>query len=87
MSEDYRFIGKPTRRKDASQIVTGATQYLNDIRFADLLYGKVLRSPHPHALITRIEAEFPGRLLMSRDDLGRWRDDDPHAQEGSGGCR
>ena len=27
------------------------------------------------ALITRIEAEFPGRLLMSRDDLGRWRDD------------
>jgi membrane dipeptidase len=39
------------------------------------------RRPDPWAalgdLIARIEAEFPGRLLIGADDLARWRDD-PH---------
>jgi xanthine dehydrogenase molybdenum-binding subunit len=56
MTDKYRFIGKVTPRKDAADIVTGGIKYLNDIKFpGDLLYGKVLRSPHPHALIKRID--------------------------------
>ena len=54
MANKYRFIGKVTPRIDASEIVTGKARFLNDIKQADMLYGKVLRSPHPHALIRRL---------------------------------
>ena len=55
MGEQYRYIGKVMPRKDARDIVTGETQYMDDLRFRDLLYGRVLRSPHAHANITRID--------------------------------
>ena len=29
MAEEYRFIGKSTRRKDAAEIVTGTAQYVD----------------------------------------------------------
>jgi hypothetical protein len=29
----YRFIGKATPRRDAVEIVTGGTRYLNDMKF------------------------------------------------------
>ena len=47
MANSYRYIGKATPRKDAREIVTGGAKYLNDIKFPDMLYGKVLRSPYP----------------------------------------
>jgi len=64
MADTYRYIGKPTIRKDARDIVTGGIRYLDDIKFPNLLYGKVLRSPHAHAIIKRIDKtkalELPG---------------------------
>ncbi|MCM2359995.1 MAG: molybdopterin-dependent oxidoreductase, partial [Geobacteraceae bacterium] len=84
MAEPYRFIGKPTRRKDAVEIVTGATQYLNDIRFPDLLFGKVLRSPHPHAIIKKIDKERAGKLpgvkaILTWEDVPDWKGGTPRA--------
>jgi xanthine dehydrogenase molybdenum-binding subunit len=78
----YRFIGKPTRRRDALEVVTGATQYLNDIRFTNLLYGRVLRSPHPHALIRRIDKSraegLPGvKAVLTWEDVPDWRGGTP----------
>ncbi len=55
MGNAYRYIGKPMARRDARDIVTGATQYLDDRKFQGLLYGKVLRSPYAHARIKRID--------------------------------
>ena len=55
MAETYRYIGKAIPRRDGSDIVTGGSAFLNDLKFHNLLYGKVLRSPHPHALIKRID--------------------------------
>jgi xanthine dehydrogenase molybdenum-binding subunit len=82
MTDNYRFIGKPTRRKDAREVVTGATQYLNDIRFANLLYGKVLRSPHPHALIKSIDKSraesLPGvKAVLGWEDIPGWKGGTP----------
>lgn len=54
MGEKYRYIGQVIPRMDARDIVTGGTQFLNDIPFRNLLHGKVLRSPHPHAIIKSI---------------------------------
>ena len=78
MAEEYRFIGKATRRKDAAEIVTGATKYLNDIKFVDLLHGKVLRSPHPHAYIKKIDKsraeKLPGvKAVLTWEDVPDWK--------------
>jgi xanthine dehydrogenase molybdenum-binding subunit len=82
MSEEYRFIGKSTRRKDATEVVTGATRYLNDLRFNDLLHGKVLRSPHPHALIKTIDTsraeQLPGvKAVLTWEDVPDWKGGTP----------
>ena len=78
MADSYRFIGKATRRKDAVDVVTGATTYLNDIRFSELLHGKVLRSPHPHAIIKKIDKsaaeQLPGvKAVLTWEDVPDWK--------------
>src|SRR4030042_2260262 len=55
MANNYRYIGKDTPRKDARNIVTGKAQYLDDVRLPNMLIGKGLRSPLPHANIKRID--------------------------------
>jgi CO/xanthine dehydrogenase Mo-binding subunit len=48
-------VGRPTPRIDAEARVTGAARYTGDIRLPGMLYARVLRSPHPHARIRRID--------------------------------
>jgi len=48
-------VGHPTSRIDALERVTGRAQYTGDIRLPGMLYARVLRSPHPHARIRRID--------------------------------
>ena len=48
-------LGKPTPRIDAVARVTGRATYTGDIKLPGMLYARVLRSPHPHARITRID--------------------------------
>ncbi|MBI4312266.1 MAG: xanthine dehydrogenase family protein molybdopterin-binding subunit [Chloroflexi bacterium] len=54
--EAQRYIGARTRKVDALERVTGRAMYAADIKLPGMLYGKVLRSPHPHARILRIDA-------------------------------
>jgi CO/xanthine dehydrogenase Mo-binding subunit len=62
MAKGYRHIGKATPRKDAREIVTGKAQYIDDIRLPGMLFGKVLRSPHAHAVIKNIETARAEKL-------------------------
>ena len=55
MTQDYRFIGKATLRKDAVEIANGRAKFINDMKLPHMLYGKVLRSPYPHANIKSID--------------------------------
>ncbi|MFC1991855.1 xanthine dehydrogenase family protein molybdopterin-binding subunit [Chloroflexota bacterium] len=55
MTSNYRYIGKDTPRKDARDIVTGTAQYIDDVRLPRMLFGRVLRSPFPHANIKNID--------------------------------
>src|SRR5206468_7478545 len=50
-----RTVGHPTARIDAVQRVTGKATYTGDVRLPGMLYARVLRSPHPHARIRRID--------------------------------
>ncbi|MBC7325094.1 MAG: xanthine dehydrogenase family protein molybdopterin-binding subunit, partial [Moorella sp. (in: Bacteria)] len=48
-------IGQRVPRVDALAKVTGAFKYATDLKVPNMLYGKVLRSPHPHARLLRID--------------------------------
>ncbi|MBI2359636.1 MAG: hypothetical protein HYV04_12180, partial [Deltaproteobacteria bacterium] len=49
-------IGQGLVRSDAVEKVTGLAVYVADIRLPGMLYGRVLRSPHPHARIVSVKA-------------------------------
>ena len=68
-------------RSDASLKVTGTAPYAVDVALSGMLHAKVLRSPHAHALVTRIDTaaaeQAPGvRAVLTRRDLldGEHRD-------------
>lgn len=52
---ELSMVGKSEIRKDALAKVTGEAKFARDLKVAGMLYGKVLRSPYPHARIIRID--------------------------------
>ncbi len=63
-----RVIGVPRRRVDARAKVTGQTRFADDIFLPRMAHCKLLRSPHPHARIRKIDpsraAAHPGVYLV-----------------------
>ncbi len=55
MVEKLNTVGTATPRVDGLERVTGRAQYSQDIYLQDMLYARVLRSPHPHARIRSID--------------------------------
>ena len=51
-----RIVGVPVLRAEGPDKVTGRTRYAADIPREGMLWGKILRSPHPHARIRAIDA-------------------------------
>lgn len=47
--------GKDIQRIDAVEKVTGRAKYTYDVTLPGLLIGRVLRSPHPHAKVLRVD--------------------------------
>jgi 4-hydroxybenzoyl-CoA reductase alpha subunit len=66
--EDLRVIGTSRRRVDARAKVTGQTRYADDIALPRMAHCKLLRSPHPHARIRKIDTSralaHPGVYLV-----------------------
>src|SRR5216117_1766977 len=50
-----KVVGKPFRKVDARAKCTGQTKFADDIVLPRMLYCKILRSHHPHALIKNID--------------------------------
>jgi len=53
--DGLRVIGVSRRRVDARAKVTGQTRFADDIFLPRMAYCKLLRSPHPHARIRKID--------------------------------
>src|SRR5207249_2122442 len=49
-------IGQPVAHIEGPDKVTGRTRYTADLAPPGMLWGKCLRSPHPHARIVRVDA-------------------------------
>ena len=71
---DNKWIGKRTIRPDGEDKVTGRANFGADFAQPHMLWGKILRSPHPHARIKSINLERAARAegvraVMCGDDL------------------
>jgi len=66
--DELRVIGVPRRRVDARAKVTGQTRFADDIFLPRMAHCKLLRSPHPHARIRKIDTTrataHPGVYLV-----------------------
>ena len=61
-------IGQPVRRKEDVRLLTGKGRYTDDLNLPDQARAVLLRSPHAHARIVRINTEaaraMPGVLMI-----------------------
>ena len=68
-----RYVGQNIPRVDGVDKVTGKAKFTGDLVIPGMLFGKILRSPYPHARIASIDASeaeaFPGvsAVLTSAD--------------------
>jgi carbon-monoxide dehydrogenase large subunit len=67
-------IGRRQLRKEDRRFITGAGRYVDDIALPGMTWGVVLRSPHAHAVIRRLDTAaadaMPGVLaILTADDL------------------
>lgn len=91
---DLSIVGKPERKVDAAKLVTGRPAFVDDIELRDMLYGRLLTSPHAHAVIRDIDASaaraLPGvHAVLTYKDVPRipyttagqsWPEPGPHDQ-------
>ncbi len=62
MSAKHSIIGRSVPRIDGREKVTGAAKYCGDLKFTNMLSGKILTSPHAHARILSIDTTEAERL-------------------------
>jgi 4-hydroxybenzoyl-CoA reductase subunit alpha len=75
--KEHTIIGERIERTDFSEKVTGLAKYTGDMALPGILYGKILRSPHPHAKILNLNTDKAERLpgvkavVTGKDTAGR----------------
>jgi 4-hydroxybenzoyl-CoA reductase alpha subunit len=55
MKKRFDIVGKPRRRVDGRAKVTGQLRYADDLSMPRMLFAKLLRSPHPHAVVESVD--------------------------------
>lgn len=84
-----RWIGREVSRMEDPQLVTGRTEFIDNVVLPGMLHCAILRSPVAHARITRVDASQAEKLegvaaVLTRDDVLRWTDLGASLPEGWG---
>ncbi len=71
-----RFVGQGKTRLDGAERVSGRAVFTADVHLPGMLYGKILRSPHPHARMRSIDIRqaesIPGvRAILTPQNIPR----------------
>ena len=66
-----KYIGAEVKRREDPQLLTGRGRYVDDLRPTGCLHAAILRSPHAHARIRRIQLDRARRRAL--EDHHRWR--------------
>jgi CO/xanthine dehydrogenase Mo-binding subunit len=59
---ETRVVGKPEPRVDGYERLSGTAVYPSDIVLPDMLYGAILRCPHAHARVKKIDTAVAERM-------------------------
>jgi nicotinate dehydrogenase subunit B len=72
-SKDFTIVGKPMKRIDGREKVTGKAIYAGDIRRPGMLYARILRPPMHGATRTKLDTAaakaIDGVTVVEKDDL------------------
>jgi carbon-monoxide dehydrogenase large subunit len=67
-SADDRYIGRSVKRVEDPRLIRGTGTYTDDLRLPGVLHAVILRSPHAHAKVVRIETsrarDLPGVVAV-----------------------
>ncbi|HAV78576.1 MAG TPA: xanthine dehydrogenase, partial [Anaerolineae bacterium] len=72
-TQTYETVGKPEQKVDAVKLVQGKPAFTADMDMRGMLYARVLRSPHAHARIKKIDAS-KARELKGVAAVLTWQD-------------
>ena len=61
--KDYKWVGTRQIRPDGHDKVTGRAKFGSDFSLSGMIHGRVLRSPHAHAIIKSIDTSKAEALL------------------------
>ena len=70
LGRELSVIGRSIDRRDALEKVTGPAMYSSDMTLPGMLHAKILRCPHAHARIRRIDTRRAAALPGVRAVLG-----------------
>ena len=59
---DFNYVGKRVPSIEAPDKAQGAGRYVTDLNLPGMLWGKILRSPYPHARILNVDASKARKL-------------------------
>ena len=70
-----RLMGAPIKRREDPRLLMGQGCFVDDVALPGLLHAAVLRSPHAHARIRRLDPSAARRLagvqlVLTAADLG-----------------
>src|ERR1035437_6376777 len=95
MKKELKVIGKPIPKHDANIRVTGKAVYGHDIVLPEMLYGAILRTEHPSAIIESIDCrearKLPGVIcVITAEDVDvnniGYKRDHPILKKGEANC-
>lgn len=84
-----RWVGKQVHRIEDPELVTGRTEFIDNVTLPDMLHCAIFHSPHAHARIINIdtsEAEkLPGvHAIITRKEILEWTEPSGGFPEGTG---
>jgi nicotinate dehydrogenase subunit B len=80
---EFKVMGKPTKRRDALEKVTGKAKYAGDVRLPGILYARILRPPAHGATLKTLNTsqaeKMAGVTVVKEDGLVAVLHQDPEA--------
>ncbi len=72
-----RFVGRAVERVEDRSLLTGRTEFIDNVSLPGMVHCAILRSPYPHARIKAVDAseaeKLPGVVaVITREDVLRW---------------
>lgn len=72
-----RYVGKEVKRIEDPGLVAGTVEFIDNLSLPGMLHCAIVRSPHPHARIVRVDTSAAEKLegvvaVLTGEDIKRW---------------